>query len=340
MQPKLVTPVLAKQPEEAKDYLDKELVGHSQAICKTKEIILQVANTDSSILILGESGTGKEVISSCIHHLSERSNQPFVPINCGAIPGELMESELFGHEKGSFTGAAARRTGRFEIANHGTLFLDEIGDMPLNMQVKLLRVLQEKKIERVGSATSIDIDTRIISATNKHLYDMVTEGKFREDLYYRLNVIPIYVPNLVERSEDIPALIDQQLAKIRKRLPYQVTFNSEAIDTMMEYAWPGNIRELANFVERLVVIYHDQTITRQIVRDEIMAMKGFNQGIHLVSSEFEQLDLKKYLADIERELIQKALDKSNGIVATAAQFLSLRRTTLIEKIKKYNLSYG
>lgn len=333
------TDVPHPQLEEAKHYLDAELVGESAAITKTKEIILQVASCDSSILILGESGTGKEVISSCIHHLSKRANQPFVPLNCGAIPAELMESELFGHEKGAFTGASHKRCGRFEIANHGTLFLDEIGDMPLNMQVKLLRVLQEKKIERVGSAASIEVDTRIISATNKHLYDMVLQGTFREDLYYRLNVIPICVPKLEERREDIPALIKQQLARIYKRLNYQIEFSEEAIHAMTEYQWPGNIRELANFVERLVVIYHDQTITRQHVREELMAMKGFNQGVQVITANLDRIDLKSYLSEIEQKIIQEALEKTNGIVSAAAEFLSLRRTTLIEKMKKYNLSY-
>lgn len=236
------------------------LVGKSEQICKIKSLIKQVAYSDTTILILGQSGTGKDVIASCIHQLSDRKHHPLVPINCGAIPSELIESELFGHEKGAFTGALTRRPGRFEIAHTGTLFLDEIGDMPLHMQVKLLRVLQERKIERVGGNISIDVDVRLIAATNKNLEDLIAENRFREDLYYRINVFPIDVPSLNERQEDIPLLIDYHLDKIYDRLKHRVEFTARAMKTLCAYAWPGNIRELQNFIERMVILFPDQVL--------------------------------------------------------------------------------
>ena len=221
------------------DPIFERLVGKSKQIAMIKSFIKQVAENDTTVLISGESGTGKEVIASCIHHLSLRKHKAFVPINCGAIPSELMESELFGHEKGAFTGAATRRQGRFEIANHGSLFLDEIGDMPLPMQVKLLRVIQERKIERVGGTSSIDVDVRLIAATNKNLQDMIQQNLFREDLFYRLNVFPIQVPSLHERSEDIPMVIEYHLDKIHERLNHRVVFTERALEILCHYAWPG-----------------------------------------------------------------------------------------------------
>ncbi len=318
------------------DYLAHELVGVSQAIVNTRQIIKQVANSDSNILILGDSGTGKEVIASCIHHLSDRKKHPFVPLNCGAIPGELMESELFGHEKGAFTGAITKRSGRFEIANHGTLFLDEIGDMPLAMQVKLLRVLQERKIERVGSTSSIDIDVRIIAATNKNLEDMVANNTFREDLYYRLNVIPIYVPTLRERIDDIPLLINNQIAKISKRIPNTAVFTEGSIQLMCQYSWPGNIRELANFIERIVVICHDKVIDESVISEQLHTIKSRSHALP-IPTDLNEFNMKEYLSTIEQQIINIALEKTNGIVSAAADYLNLRRTTLIEKIKKYKL---
>jgi sigma-54 specific flagellar transcriptional regulator A len=318
------------------DYLIKELVGTSTAIKNIRLMIRQVAQSDSNILILGESGTGKEVIASCIHHLSNRRSKPFVPLNCGAIPSELIESELFGHEKGAFTGAIAKRPGRFEMASHGTLFLDEIGDMPLSMQVKLLRVLQERKIERVGSSTSIDIDVKIISATNKNLEDMITQGTFREDLYYRINVIPIHVPTVRERADDIPILINNQIEKISKRIINNTMFTDEAIQAMCRYTWPGNIRELANFIERMVVICHDRVITENDINEQLSKVKSRHQSLPL-SYDSNGFNLKNYLSSIEQQLINIALEKTDGIVSAAAEYLDLRRTTLIEKMKKYKL---
>jgi sigma-54 specific flagellar transcriptional regulator A len=237
-----------------------KLVGNSKKIRDTKKMILKVANTNATVLILGQSGSGKDVVASCIHQSSERRDNPFVPINCGAIPSELMESELFGHEKGAFTGAATRRPGRFELANTGTLFLDEIGDMPLAMQIKLLRVIQDRKIDRVGGNHSIDVDVRLIAATHKNLTAMIESGQFREDLLYRVNVFPIQVPSLEERPEDIPAIIEYLLTSIEKRFHHRAVFTDTALNLLCEYPWPGNIRELENFLERMVILYPDKVI--------------------------------------------------------------------------------
>lgn len=320
-------------------YLARELVGCSEIIQQTRHMIHQVANCDSNVLILGESGTGKEIVASCIHHLSKRNLKPFVPINCGAIPGELMESELFGHEKGAFTGAMNKRSGRFEMANHGTIFLDEIGDMPLNMQVKLLRVLQERKIERVGSMQSNDIDVRIISATNKHLEEMIAQHTFREDLYYRLNVIPINVPTLRDRVADIPLIVNNLMEKISKRIPNNANLTEEAIQAMCQYNWPGNIRELANFIERLVVLCHDKIIDATIVSEQLHKIKSRHINLPL-SHDTTAFNMKEYLSSIEQQIIHHALEKTNDIVSAAAEFLNLRRTTLIEKMKKYKLEFN
>ncbi len=237
-----------------------KLIGESKEMRHLKSLIMQVAQSDSTVLILGQSGTGKDVIASCIHNLSNRCDNPLVPINCGAIPTELMESELFGHEKGAFTGAHTRRPGRFEMANTGTLFLDEIGDMPLPMQVKLLRVIQDRIVERVGGNASIKVDVRLISATNKDLSKLIRENSFREDLYYRLNVFPIHVPSLSERPEDIPSLIEYHLDKIYKRLNHRVQFTEQTLKILSNYPWPGNIRELENFLERMVIIHGDAVL--------------------------------------------------------------------------------
>jgi len=313
-----------------------QLIGESQPIKKIKTIIRQVANSDSNILILGQSGTGKEIIASCIHQHSNRHAKPFIPLNCGAIPSELMESELFGHEKGAFTGAIAKRPGRFELANSGTLFLDEIADMPLQMQVKLLRVIQDKIVERVGSTTSIHVDVRIIAATNKQLENMIENNTFREDLYYRLNVIPIYVPTLHERISDIPLLVNNLLDQIRKRIPHCSLLSEDAIQALSEYHWPGNIRELANFIERMVVLYQDKIIDHHDVSEQLKRIKTINHHF-AIPENADNFNIKAYLANIEQEIIHVALEKSNGIVSAAADYLNLGRTTLIEKMKKYKL---
>ncbi|MHB1948811.1 MAG: sigma-54 interaction domain-containing protein [Gammaproteobacteria bacterium] len=334
--------VLGHCVNRQKDILDlnnpifEKLVGASEQIRKIKTLIWQVAQSDSTVLILGESGVGKDVITKCIHQLSERKNQPLVPINCGAIPAELIESELFGHEKGAFTGAISRRPGRFEMAHKGTLFLDEIGDMPLPMQVKLLRVLQERKIERVGSTTPVDVDVRLVAATNKNLDELIKQNHFRSDLYYRINVFPIYVPSLRERSEDIPAFIDYQLNKIADRLKHRVEFTDQALSRLSEYAWPGNIRELQNFLERMVILYPDCVIDEDKLDQAYKIPKDTTtaKSIELNAS----FNIKEYIANIEKEIIETALAKTNGIINEAASYLSMGRTTLLEKIKKYNLS--
>lgn len=261
MSERLIKPEL----EEEKNPLS-ELVGKSLCIQRIKRLIRKVAACESTVLIEGESGTGKEIIANSIHQLSPRGKMPFIPINCGAIPSELVESELFGHEKGAFTGAATRRVGRFELAQLGTLFLDEIGDMPLSMQVKLLRVIQERKFERIGGHTAIYSDVRIIAATNKNLKTLVEKNLFREDLFYRLHVFPIQVEPLRERTEDIPLLIDFYLEKISKRIPHGTIFSPDAIDLLTQYPWPGNVRELENFLERVIILHRDQLITDTMLK--------------------------------------------------------------------------
>jgi sigma-54 specific flagellar transcriptional regulator A len=233
----------------------RSLVGRSDPIQRVRHMMGQVANTEVSVLITGESGTGKEVVARNLHLNSARADKPFVPINCGAIPRELLESELFGHEKGAFTGAISSRAGRFELADGGTLFLDEIGDMPLNMQVKLLRVLQERSFERVGGVKTIQTDVRILAATHKDLEKMIDEGEFRQDLYYRINVFPIEMPPLRERADDVPLLLNELITAMEAESRGSVRFNSGAIASLCRHNWPGNVRELANLVERMAILH-------------------------------------------------------------------------------------
>lgn len=319
-----------------------EIVGNSAAIQKVKELIQQVANTQASVLIYGESGTGKELIARNIHAQSSRSDEPFIAINCGAIPADLLESELFGHEKGAFTGAVNVRQGRFELAHNGTIFLDEIGDMPLLMQVKLLRVLQEKTFERVGGNKTLNTDVRIIAATNQDLAQRIAAQQFREDLYYRLNVFPINVPALRERSDDIPALIDHILNTLSQQISV-CSFSTVALQKLINYSWPGNIRELINMLERICIMYPGQEVSSHQLPED------FNQTKHSLLTMDEVImvkpnlttdsfDLKLHLETIEINLINEALQKSQGVVATAAKILGIRRTTLIEKMKKYQIS--
>ncbi|MQU59619.1 AAA domain-containing protein [Pseudomonas helleri] len=340
--------------------LFRSLVGTSRAIQHVRQMMQQVADTDASVLILGESGTGKEVVARNLHYHSKRRDAPFVPVNCGAIPAELLESELFGHEKGAFTGAITSRAGRFELANGGTLFLDEIGDMPLPMQVKLLRVLQERTFERVGSNKTQSADVRIIAATHKNLESMIEVGAFREDLYYRLNVFPIEMAPLRERVEDIPLLLNELISRMEHEKRGSIRFNSGAIMSLCRHAWPGNVRELANLVERMAIMHpygvigvaelpkkfryvddEDEQLVDSLRSDmeERVAINSntpdFTTGAMLPP---EGLDLKDYLGGLEQGLIQQALDDANGIVARAAERLRIRRTTLIEKMRKYGMS--
>jgi len=340
--------------------LFRSLVGTSRAIQHVRQMMQQVADTDASVLILVESGTGKEVVARNLHYHSKRRDAPFVPVNCGAIPAELLESELFGHEKGAFTGAITSRAGRFELANGGTLFLDEIGDMPLPMQVKLLRVLQERTFERVGSNKTQCADVRIIAATHKNLESMIEVGAFREDLYYRLNVFPIEMAPLRERVEDIPLLMNELISRMEHEKRGSIRFNSAAIMSLCRHGWPGNVRELANLVERMAIMHPYGVIgvaelpkkfryvddeEEQLV-DSLRSDMEERVAINNATPDFtatamlppEGLDLKDYLGGLEQGLIQQALDDANGIVARAAERLRIRRTTLVEKMRKYGMS--
>lgn len=336
--------------------LFRSLVGTSRHIQIVRELIMQVADKDVSVMIQGESGTGKEVVARNLHYHSHRRDKPFVPVNCGAIPAELLESELFGHEKGAFTGAISSRPGRFELAEGGTLFLDEIGDMPLNMQVKILRVLQEHTFERVGSNKTLHANVRIVAATHKNLEQMIEEGTFREDLYYRLNVFPIEMPSLRERVDDLPLLLNELIARMETEKRGSVRFNSAAIMSLCRHDWPGNVRELANLVERLAILYPHGVVGVQELPKKFRYTDGaeddssplpplpdVTQTERLAGVDspallpMNGLDLREYLQDLECSLIQQALDDANGVVARAAEKLNIRRTTLVEKMRKYNL---
>ncbi|MEH6472294.1 MAG: sigma-54 dependent transcriptional regulator [Halopseudomonas sp.] len=332
------------------------LVGGSLPMRRVRAMMAQVADRDVSVMITGESGTGKEVVARNLHNSSSRAGGPFVPVNCGAIPPELLESELFGHEKGAFTGAVSTRHGRFELADGGTLFLDEIGDMPLPMQVKLLRVLQERCFERVGGNKTIGVDVRIIAATHKDLDTMIAEGVFREDLYYRLNVFPLEMPALRERMEDLPALLNELVNRAQSSGLGLLQFHDSALLSLSRHPWPGNVRELANLVERLSILHPNSVISinelpqkfRYLDEDElpghlkrpVMApvinddgvVEAVSVGSYLPP---EGMDLKKYLNDLERSLIEQSLNEADNVVARAAELLSIRRTTLVEKMRKY-----
>ena len=318
-------------------YRFDNIIGISQAMQQVFTRMEKVAATDSTILILGASGTGKEMVAKAIHYNSPRATHPFVAINCGAIPADLLESELFGHVKGSFTGAVADKPGKFELANSGTLFLDEIGNMPLQLQIKLLRVLQEHECERVGSTKKIRLNIRLISATNTDLKELVKSGNFREDLYYRLNVIPIHLPLLRERRGDI-ALLSRYFLEIScremKRKP--INISAAALQAMENYPWPGNVRELENVIERTVALTDSDIITCQDLPPDI-ASPCLMGGISCPQVSPEGIDLNQTIADIERQLIHQALELGQGIKARAATLLSINRTTLVEKIKRLNM---
>ncbi|AWB67367.1 sigma-54-dependent Fis family transcriptional regulator [Saccharobesus litoralis] len=362
---------LRKKPNQSvksvKDLI-QTLVGTSSEMQVVRRMIEQVAPTDANVLVLGESGTGKEVVAQSIHRLSNRNSGPFVPVNCGAIPPELLESELFGHEKGAFTGAINSRKGRFEMAQGGTLFLDEIGDMPLQMQVKLLRVLQERLFERVGSGKAIKADVRVIAATHRNLEGMVTDGKFREDLFYRLNVFPIETPSLRERREDIPQLLNELTKRIAEQGAESVKFTDRAVQSLMEHKWAGNVRELSNLVERMTILYPNQMVdVAELPKkyqhieiqsfepeypEELLERQALNDlfGSDDDGSDEENtaqliaylpeegINLKEYLAELEIDLINQALAMHAGVVARAAEVLGIRRTTLVEKMKKYGIN--
>ncbi len=358
-----------KTTPQNKTKLFRSLVGKSNQIQSVRHLIEQVAPTDANVLILGESGTGKEVIARNVHYLSKRGTNPFIPVNCGAIPGELLESELFGHEKGAFTGAVSSRKGRFELAEGGTLFLDEIGDMPLQMQVKLLRVLQERTYERVGGMKPIRCDVRVVAATHRNLEEMIEQGRFREDLYYRLNVFPIDSPALRERHEDIPLLL-QELVSRMERENAQIKFTENAMKSLMEHSWAGNVRELSNLVERLMILYPNQLIDvgdlphkyqhldaddyepdypeELLEREALNALfsadaesdsdESYDESNNSAELPPEGINLKEYISEMEVSLISQALEQQDWVVARSAEVLGMRRTTLVEKMRKYDIS--
>ncbi|MAX52886.1 MAG: sigma-54-dependent Fis family transcriptional regulator [Methylophaga sp.] len=358
--------------------LFRSLVGNSRLIKNVQRMIDQVSDSEANVLILGESGTGKEVVARNLHHFSSRRDKPFVPVNCGAIPGELLESELFGHEKGAFTGAITARKGRFEMAEGGTLFLDEIGDMPLPMQVKLLRVLQERTYEKVGSNKTQTANVRVIAATHRNLEEHIADGRFREDLFYRLNVFPIEMPALRDRPEDIPLLIHELIKRIEHENRGTIRLTPAAITSLCRYPWPGNVRELANVVERLVILYPYGTVDfddlpekYQLEGDELPEeitsiiaagpQQEASRNLPETSPEIKPvpetssdpvnsssgpedmvlpedgIDLKEHLANLEYLLIKQAIDDAEGVVAHAANKLKMRRTTLVEKMRKYGI---
>ncbi|WP_160060487.1 sigma-54 dependent transcriptional regulator [Psychromonas sp. L1A2] len=364
------------QLNKANKYLISSLVGKGLRIQEIRYLVEQVAESNANVLVLGESGTGKEVVARAIHEVSNRSKGPFVPVNCGAIPAELLESELFGHEKGAFTGAFSARKGRFELAEGGTLFLDEIGDMPMPMQVKLLRVLQERTFERVGGTKSLQADVRIIAATHRHLEDMIIAGTFREDLFYRLNVFPIEKPALRDRQEDIPLLLQELLSRLEVEHKATLRFTQRALESLMQHSWPGNIRELSNLLERLLILHSNKIIDINelpvkyryldeqgemvehiqynpeeealLERDALSGMFGDAPILSDESDEESQgflgnlpaegMNLKNKLVEFEMEMIRQAIDSQDGVVSHAAELLSMRRTTLVEKMKKYGLN--
>jgi DNA-binding NtrC family response regulator len=319
-------------------YQFKNIIGDSPPMQKIFEVIEKVADTDSTILIHGESGTGKELIAKAIHHNSSRREGPFIPVNCAAIPSGLLESELFGHEKGAFTNAIRTRIGRFELANGGTLFLDEIGDMDIQMQSKLLRVLQEREFERIGGIKPIKIDIRVIAATHQDLKQAVIDKKFREDLYYRLNVIPIEVPPLRERKSDIPLLVNHFIHKFRKNKKKEVDgITDEALKKLMEYDWPGNVRELENTIERMVILTNQKILNVEDLPEKILFSLSKDSFGRFEIPE-GGISLEEALSEFEKKLILQALTKTGWIKNKAAQLLHINRTTLIEKIKRQNIN--
>ncbi|QCB53076.1 sigma-54-dependent Fis family transcriptional regulator [Sphingopyxis sp. PAMC25046] len=338
--------------------LEALIIGSSPAVCRLREMIRRVARSNASVMLCGPSGSGKELVARAIHDEGARAGKAFSAINCGAIPGELIESELFGHEKGSFTGAHARRIGHFEASEGGTLFLDEIGDMRFDMQVKLLRVLEDRTIVRVGSSEVKAVDVRVISATHQDLGAAIADGKFREDLFFRLGVVVLQVPSLASRVEDIPALVRH----FQRRMPADAKcrYDDAAMALLMQHAWPGNVRELRNFVERASVLHGGETLgaddvamllnptaalaPRPAVSSSPAVVQASADDFTTPATPFAKtpapgrpIDLKREIETIELEQIHVALDLADGIISEAARLLTLKRTTLIEKMRKYGV---
>ena len=324
-----VTSVLSRM--ESRHFFPK-IIGESLPMRGLMSMTMKVAQTDSTVLILGESGTGKELVATSIYENGLRKTKPFIKLNCAAIPEELLESELFGHEKGAFTGATALKPGKFDMANSGTLFLDEIGDMPFNLQSKILRIIQEREFYRVGGSQTIKVDVRFIASTNKNLEQMVKEGRFREDLYYRLNVFTLHLPPLRERKEDIPALVDHFLQRSSKK----VDISSMALQMLMAYAWPGNVRELQNTIERAAVVCDDSYIEPAHLPSFITQIFEYKdpEDIPVLPT---NLSLDGRLAEIEKNMILDALRKTGGIQVRASELLGINQRSLWHRIKKHDI---
>jgi DNA-binding NtrC family response regulator len=323
-------------------YRIENIVGTSSRMQELFQLIQTVADSDSTVLILGESGTGKELVARAIHYAGPRSNHPLIPVNCGAIPEDLLESELFGHVKGAFTGAVMNRIGRFQLADEGTIFLDEIGDMSPKLQVKLLRILQEHEFEPVGATQTIKVNVRVIAATNKNLEQAVAEKRFREDLYYRLNVIPLSIPPLRERREDIPVLIQHFVEKFNKLKHRKITgFSPEAVKLLQEHPWPGNVRELENLVERMAILKSTGKVTVRDLPEKFRwphADTGAMPAEHFFPE--QGIDFNSTIDEFEKKLILHALYQARGVKSRAAELLGLKRTTLVEKIRKMGIGGG
>jgi Nif-specific regulatory protein len=310
-------------------YSIENIIGQSDRMQEVFEAVHRVAPSKATVLLRGESGTGKELIAKAIHYMSPRSKGPFIKFNCASIPEGLLESELFGHEKGAFTGAISSRSGKFELAHKGTIFLDEIGDLPITLQPKILRVLQEREFERVGSEKTVKVDVRIIAATSRNLEDLVSHGKFREDLYYRLNVIPLFLPPLRERGEDIPVLIDHFLNKFNKENKRNVVLDKNALQVFLNYNWPGNVRELENTVERLVIMSGSEQITASDLPVSL--------SIRRLKVPGKSASLKSNIEEIEKANILDALEKTGWVQAKAARILGITPRQIGYKIKKYEI---
>lgn len=321
------------------DDIESEFVGSSQKMKEVFNLIYRLCKVDTTVLIRGENGTGKELVARAIHFNSPRKSGPFTAINCGAIPESLMESELFGHEKGAFTGAVERKIGKFQIANNGTLFLDEIGELRPDMQVKLLRVLQEKKFTPVGSNREVKTNTRIIAATNRNLEKMMEDGSFREDLFYRLNVMPIFLPPLRDRTDDIPALVPHFIKKFAKQHASQITsINPEALEILKSYRWPGNIRELENVIERAFIVENSNQITAESLPENIRE-SGKEQALKSTPLGYTgPLDFDAFKDQMEKDFIVSALKANNGRINQTVAQANIPKNTLLRKIRKYGIN--
>jgi transcriptional regulator with GAF, ATPase, and Fis domain len=320
---------------------DDKIIGNSDCMKKVFDIIAKVSTSDSTVLISGDSGTGKELVARAIHFRSNRKDQPMIPVNCGAIPEDLLESELFGHEKGAFTGAIRNHMGRFELAQGGTIFLDEIGDMSPALQVKVLRVIQEKQFERIGGIKTINADVRIIAATNQNLETAVAEKRFREDLFYRINVIPVNLPPLRERGEDILELANHFLAHFNQLKRKNVEgISSEAANYIEHYKWPGNVRELQNLIEMLVVMKEKGEIGTDDLPPKFRQFQSVIEKTPDIEITEEGINFNDRVSQLEKDLLLKALKMSGGVQSRAAKLLNLNRTTLVEKLKRLNITDG